>query len=70
LGEIRRVLEINGRMLFMEPLADNPLLKLFRFLTSKSRTTDERPFYRADLRQMVADWQVERSIVNCWVPQP
>lgn len=43
-AEIQRVLKPNGRVLLQEPLADNPLLKLFRKGTPDARTEDEAPF--------------------------
>jgi SAM-dependent methyltransferase len=42
--EIWRVLKPGGRVFLLEPLADNPLLKLFRWLTPRARTVDEEPF--------------------------
>jgi len=34
---------VSGRALFVECLADNPLLKFFRKMTSDARTIDEKP---------------------------
>lgn len=59
LSEIRRVLKPGGRAIFQEPVAGNPLLRLFRLLTPSARTEDERPFTRADLRRMERGWVVE-----------
>lgn len=59
LREIHRVLKPGGRAIFQEPIAGNPLLRLFRLLTPKARTDDERPFTRADLRRMGKGWVVE-----------
>lgn len=53
LGEIYRVLKPGGRVLLQEPLADNPLLKLFRALTPRARTEDERPFSGKDVARLV-----------------
>ena len=47
--EITRVLKPGGVALFMEPLADNPLLRVFRWLTPGARTVDERPLGKKDL---------------------
>jgi SAM-dependent methyltransferase len=47
--EIWRVLRPGGRMLFVEPLAANPVAKIVRKLTPHARTVDERPLSRADL---------------------
>jgi len=51
--EVRRVLKKGGVAIFKEPLADNPLLKLFRFLTPKARTVDEAPFSGKDLNKIL-----------------
>jgi ubiquinone/menaquinone biosynthesis C-methylase UbiE len=42
-AEVARVLRPGGRALFMEPLAHNWLLRLFRALTPSRRTPTERP---------------------------
>ena len=52
IAEIRRVLKPGGRAIFQEPLADNPLLRLFRKLTPRARTVDERPLSAADLEMV------------------
>lgn len=49
-GEIKRVLATDGRVVFGEPLAGNPLIQLFRFLTPGMRTPDERPLKAKDIR--------------------
>lgn len=53
LNEMWRVLKPNGRLLFVEPLADNPLLKIFRLLTPKARTKDEKPFTGTDVERVI-----------------
>ena len=50
---IYRVLKPGGRLVFKEPLADNPLLKIFRFFTPKARTEDEEPFSKKDLTEII-----------------
>jgi SAM-dependent methyltransferase len=47
--EITRVLRKGGKALFAEPLYDNPASKLFRRLTPKARTSDERPLSRKQI---------------------
>lgn len=49
LGEIKRVLRPGGRALFEEPLAHNPLLRLFRWLTPDRRSPFERPFLVSEI---------------------
>jgi SAM-dependent methyltransferase len=39
-----------GRMIFMEPLGSNPLIRLFTLAVPKAHTPDERSFRREDLR--------------------
>ncbi|MDC0401926.1 class I SAM-dependent methyltransferase [Gammaproteobacteria bacterium] len=50
LKEIDRVLTTNGILLAREPLGTNPLFSLYRLLTPKARTSDERPFTFSDLK--------------------
>jgi ubiquinone/menaquinone biosynthesis C-methylase UbiE len=52
LGEIYRVLAPGGHAIFREPLAHNPLVKLYRALTPKARTVDEHPLKASDLDVM------------------
>jgi SAM-dependent methyltransferase len=47
--EIHRVLKPDGHMMFHEPLGNNPVAKLIRFLTPFARTRDEKPLDRKDL---------------------
>lgn len=49
LPEVNRVLRPGGRVVFVEPLAHNPGLRLFRALTPKLRTPDEHPLTMDDL---------------------
>jgi 2-polyprenyl-3-methyl-5-hydroxy-6-metoxy-1,4-benzoquinol methylase len=59
LREIERVLKPGGFALFVEPLAGNPLLKLFRVLTPRARTVDESPLRAEDLDSFAQNWDVE-----------
>ena len=61
LGEINRVLKKGGRALFKEPLAANPLLKLFRILTPRSRTVDEKPLTSSDLELIAKRWDTQST---------
>ena len=47
--EVIRVLKKGGKALFIEPLYDNPASKVFRALTPKARTPDERPLSRGQI---------------------
>lgn len=51
LPEIARVLTIAGRAYFVEPLDLHPAVRLFRRLTPRARTPDERPLRLEDLAQ-------------------
>lgn len=51
-AEVYRVLKPGGRAVFREPLAENPLLRLFRWLTPMARTEDEAPFSMRRLRDL------------------
>jgi ubiquinone/menaquinone biosynthesis C-methylase UbiE len=55
MAEIKRVLRPEGHAVFLEPLADNPLLRFFRFLTPQARTPDERPLTQNDLDLIAKD---------------
>lgn len=61
MAEIYRVLKEHGRVILFEPLADNPLLKLFRRLTPEARTIDETPLSKEHIERIynVGSWQVE-----------
>lgn len=48
--QINRVLKPGGLALFVEPLRDNPVLRIARLLTPKARTKDEQPLSRSQIR--------------------
>ena len=52
LDEIYRVLKPEGKVLFVEPLDMNPVGKLVRSLTKKSRTQDEQPLRVCDIAEL------------------
>ncbi len=49
IAEVRRVLKPGGRAVFYEPLAYNPIARLYRFLTPGEHTPDEHPLTTVDL---------------------
>lgn len=49
LPEIRRVLKPRGFAVFMEPLAHHPVVRVYRRLTPRKRTLDERPLSWRDI---------------------
>ena len=50
LTEVNRVLKKNGKMIFVEPLATNPLINLYRRFTPNARSHDEHPFKFEDIK--------------------
>jgi len=67
MGEIHRVLKPNGRVVLQEPLADDPLLRVFRRLTPSARTVDERPLTRSDLEGFEQDAQWSCEMLYCGI---
>ena len=51
-SEIRRVLKPGGRAAFVEPLAHNPVLWIYRRLTPHKRSPTEQPFSVQDIHVM------------------
>ncbi|MCK4404183.1 MAG: class I SAM-dependent methyltransferase [candidate division Zixibacteria bacterium] len=52
LRELARVLNPEGKAIFIEPMAHNPAINLFRKLTPRFRTKDEHPLTAKDLERM------------------
>ena len=50
LNELNRVLRKDGTIIFVEPLATNPLINLYRKFTPKARSSDEHPFRFNDIK--------------------
>lgn len=48
LPTLRSLLDENGKLIMLEPMATNPLINLFRALTPKIRTVDEHPLNFSD----------------------
>ena len=53
-----------GIACFIEPLSDNPLLKLFRRLTPHARTIDEKPLDGADLSLIAESFSTDHEFVG------
>lgn len=49
-SEIYRILKRDGKMIFIEPLGTNPIINLYRFLTPRSRSSDEHPLIKKDFK--------------------
>jgi SAM-dependent methyltransferase len=52
LDEIKRVLKPHGKMVFTEPLGNNPVGKVVRALTPHARTDDEQPLRWKELAEI------------------
>ena len=52
LDEIRRVLKPQGRILFTEPLDNNPIGKIVRAFTPQARTEDEQPLRTKEFAEL------------------
>ena len=71
--EIVRVLKPGGRAVFLEPLAHNVLINLYRRLTPAMRTVDEHPLRMSDLDAIAdhfADVHVRHYVLTALVAVP
>ncbi len=50
LSELNRVLRKGGVIIFVEPLATNPLINIYRKFTPSARSPDEHPFKSQDIK--------------------
>jgi ubiquinone/menaquinone biosynthesis C-methylase UbiE len=68
IDEVSRVLRKGGNAFFIEPLYDNPASIVFRKLTPKARTADERPLSRKQIayadRQFAASRHLYCNLVT------
>ncbi|MCU1429897.1 MAG: Methyltransferase type 11 [Actinomycetia bacterium] len=70
-SEIVRVLKPGGRALFLEPLAHNPLVNLYRRMTPRQRSVDEHPLHVRDLRVLRDHFpQVDTSYFDLFTLMP
>jgi SAM-dependent methyltransferase len=49
LSELKRILRKDGKIIFIEPMATNPIINLYRKFTPNARTSDEHPFKLSDI---------------------
>ena len=49
LSELKRILKKDGKIIFIEPMATNPIINLYRKFTPNARTSDEHPFRLSDI---------------------
>lgn len=57
--EIFRVLRNGGKIVFVEPLRNNPVGRLVRWLTPHARTANELPLGRPELRLISRNFELE-----------
>jgi SAM-dependent methyltransferase len=77
LREIHRVLRPGGLMLFVEPLRDNPVARIVRWLTPYARTPDEMPLSATEIDLVSRNFRVRNfyselftvagALVSRWV---
>ena len=49
LSELKRILKKDGKIVFIELMATNPIINLYRKFTPNARTSDEHPFKLSDI---------------------
>ena len=49
LSELKRILKKNGKIIFIEPMATNPIINFYRKFTPNARTSDEHPLKLSDI---------------------
>ena len=49
LSELKRILKKDGKIIFIEPMATNPIINLYRKFTPNARSSDEHPFKLSDI---------------------
>jgi 2-polyprenyl-3-methyl-5-hydroxy-6-metoxy-1,4-benzoquinol methylase len=66
-NEIRRLVRFDGKAVFSEPLAHNPLINLYRILTPNLRTKDEHPLKVKDIKMLEKYFNVvDANYYNLW----
>ena len=50
-NEIKRILKKGGKAVFVEPLADNPIINIYRRLANQVRTTEEKPLTQDEIKK-------------------
>ena len=51
-------LNYGGIMIFVEPLGSNLLIRLFKLIVKSAHTSDEKPFFRQDLRWLRENFEM------------
>jgi SAM-dependent methyltransferase len=75
MSEIHRVLRTGGKILFVEPLRNNPVARLVRRFTPHARTPDELPLGGSELRLLGINFELDNyysemfTVVGAFVAQ-
>lgn len=76
LHEIHRVLRSGGKIMFVEPLRDNPVARFVRWLTPHARTPDELPLGRPELQLVNQNFEVDNyyselfTVIGAMIARP